>query len=735
MSLPTLGRCTSLAQHALTVSLLASPAFAQVVGAGCPGSNGTTPFMSGPATIGLGSTVTATANGLPPNIADAVLMMVGVNSVQATVPLNVVGMPGCTLLHVPNVFVPVPKFGTQALFTIQVSQDPVFVGSTLKFQAFAFDRPFPPGVQPNPFGAITSDMLITTINAAPLTRTVSEEFDSNANVDTAVSSADLGLDSTGGYLGLGDVGGTGIHGAFDLSLFPVDPEGARVWDTDQPLVIPSSNTLLDQGNITIFDGNAEFSEFSLPPTATFKIVGSKVPVIRVSGEIVVAGEIDVSGSDSPPAVSPTGGPGGAGGAGGGAGGRGADAFLPAVPPAVNMPTAANSGDNGDDAMAPASSGYAGMVGGTGGQGAPLWPASGLHTDVDTLVSNFYSGKQITGGGGGGYSGAGGVGTIPVQLVTPTQPGLLAPPALGGASVPFMLPPAGVQSLDHFAVGGSGGGGGGSVSTLVRPAILSPVWMRWIHGFGGGGGGGVVALRVGGQLTVSPGGSISARGGDGAESLNNTFSSRGTSAAGGGSGGSVLLQVDGNSNLLGTIDVSGGDGGVHTASAPGAAFAESRGGDGSHGFVRLERSFPLAVSQLGTVLGPPTLVDGENTGMLFDRDPRTMARSNWFFMPASLPRTLLRYEIHARIDGAFQLLTDNPSGPNPANVPGNPVQIFLQGADVDPGTLQPLAPPAPWVDNVTDLGQTSPTGFRFILILDRTLANDIRIDKVDVIYNG
>ena len=138
-----------------------------------------------------------------------------------------------------------------------------------------------------------------------------------------------------------------------------------------------------------------------------------------------------------------------------------------------------------------------------------------------------------GGGGGGY------GTSGIAGQTGTVSGQ-AGPRFGAVTI---LP----------LIGGSGGGGGGA-----RPND---------RGGAGGGGGGAILIASSGTITI--GGTIFARAGNGAS---------GNAGGGGGSGGAVRLIAN-TINGGGNLNVSGGGGGGPNYSYPGGA--------GGQGYVRLE----------------------------------------------------------------------------------------------------------------------------------------------------
>ena len=180
-------------------------------------------------------------------------------------------------------------------------------------------------------------------------------------------------------------------------------------------------------------------------------------------------------------------------------------------------------------------GPGGSSGGTGGYGFDQ-SFSGVPGDGPGAGGGGISSATTSlpgGGGGGGYGTAGAPG--PTGAVS-GQGG----PRFGAVTI---LP----------LVGGSGGGGGGS-----RPNA---------RGGAGGGGGGAILVASSGTITI--GGTIFARGGNGGS---------GNAGGGGGSGGAVRLIA----NTItggGTMNVSGGGGG-------GANYSYN-GGEGGQGYVRFE----------------------------------------------------------------------------------------------------------------------------------------------------
>lgn len=246
------------------------------------------------------------------------------------------------------------------------------------------------------------------------------------------------------------------------------------------------------------NGIFNFTTVNIPSgvTVTFRRNTANTPVIILAtGNVTIAGAIDVSGSASTPAgaagdgnLGDDGVP-GRGGPGGQDGGRGG-------------PSGAGAATRGGNGLGPGG-GSAGLL--TGGN------------DVGC------GGTLSTGGGGGGF-GAGGGNAGAFANGNPTY-------SRGGAAY-------GTSQLLPL-IGGSGGGGGGGNSGF--------------GGSGGGGGGGALLIASSGTINIT--GSIVARGG--ASGAVSGASSGGT--GGGGSGGAIRLlgtTISGNGTLNAAAGDSG-----------------------------------------------------------------------------------------------------------------------------------------------------------------------------------
>ena len=188
------------------------------------------------------------------------------------------------------------------------------------------------------------------------------------------------------------------------------------------------------------------------------------------------------------------------------------------------------------------------------------------------------------------------------------------PLVGGNPVPyFTLDPA-----QGYLRGGAGGGGAGnsqhgsfnfelSGNSLVQAEVES---YRDSDGCGGGGGGGGVQLQIARDLNLL--GTIDVSGGDGGSAATRVsttlpidtigfFTNRvGSAGGGGGAGGGLLLQVGGTATFtdggdVGTIDLNGGQGGLGAVG--------NDGGVGGIGVLRFESSNPFTLADANGIVSP------------------------------------------------------------------------------------------------------------------------------------
>ncbi len=553
-----------------------------------------------------------------------------------------------------------------------------------------------------------------------------ETFDNDLQLDHRASS---GVWANGEALP-GAIGGDAIHGVFDPADGTEIAPGVYEWNTEDSLI---SRVRTRTGtDLRVTDGVYRFSQFHIGAGTTVRFVGAHPARISVSGNAVIDGVLDLSGvgRPMPDGDSVTGQPGADGGAAGGAagsarGGAGADRCngLGALP--------RFSGERGRDAVLSAGHAYAARAAGSGGRGSALFPADGRNASVvTTQVAGLYSSQVAAGGGGGALMAPGEAGTV--VATHNGDPAEAGPDGRAGREFSLLPRPAGSSSLDHFVVGGAGGGGAGGHPFFSIAALVS-----WRSGGGGAAGGGAVAVRAGRDLSVSDTGAIDASGGSttgmaGVLAPTNAYAVPG----GGGSGGSILLQVGQRIDQDGGLDVAGGSAG--TTFGPPAATMEARGGAGGRGQVRVEVAGGGAASLIGSVTpasGPGTSIAG-----LVDRDPVVASQSLWIGTQQLFPPEFLRYELDAIVDGVPITYSDDPTVGVLAT-DGQPVRLWIQGAQYDPGGNVDPTTVSGWLRYVGGfapagevvLDTADATVLRFQLLFDRGLAQSVSVQELRVFY--
>ncbi len=364
-------------------------------------------------------------------------------------------------------------------------------------------------------------------------------------------------------------------------------------------------------------GNAifDFASLRIDPSGRLVFVGDHSARVLVRGEAFVNGTIDVSGTSAAthPSNSPIGEDGASGGPGGGAGGNGGDrkdSTGSGLLTIANSGIIQNAGVKNPGAFIQGTPGVG--VGGTGlaaaGPSGVQWPTL-FPADVSVLndlATDNTAGcvsDQVGGpGGGGGYATDGKPG-VPLALVGTSSQGTSNMPAntAGGDSSVLGLEAPGAPPVKRkltpkkgFLRGGSGGGGAGANLSQSKTngagagdqCVGSGAKLtiyRDQSAAGGGGGGGGLQLQVGAFAQIL--GLIDLRGGDGgsAKPAGQQLNTTGSSPGGAGSGGALLLQSK-HIDIPVTppsffIDVAGGFGGVDNTG--------SLGGDGSMGLLRFE----------------------------------------------------------------------------------------------------------------------------------------------------
>ncbi|MCB9869648.1 MAG: hypothetical protein H6837_07305 [Planctomycetes bacterium] len=587
---------------------------------------------------------------------------------------------------------------------------------------------------------------------------IAERFASDSQLDKQASS---GIWSGGKALPP-VIGGSGVLGPFQLLMGKGDPSDPNhyIFNTESHL-IDKAYTPTGQ-DITVTGGVFEFSEFTLPTGFRISFEGANPAQIRVRGTCVIEGKIEANAPDASyflahdgSAVTALGQKGSLGGCGGAAGGDGGNS-CPNAGASTNY-----DGKPGNDVGLPAGHGYAAQAVGTGGKGSLHWPRSGTLVSTDyCALNNTFSGTTAGGGGGGGFHQVGSIGGV---TRTPCQITAHAGNSnnTGGGNFPlgtFAPKTSGPTSaIDHFGVGGSGGGGGGSHGLLVLSSNT-----RWPAGSAGAGGGGVLIIRCGQDFTMGGSAVLQAIGGSGyridsvnnrpGESRDNLFNV--PSPGGGGSGGSIVLQVFGRPLLGGLLDTSGGKGGIldNTPGGQPGLVAKATGGDGSPGYVRLETPGGPSVVDVGSSVPAAA---STNIGMLTDHEFTGVSQSRFYASRLTFPPTFLRYEVEAYVDTGAGLVrklysddseVGNPSSPyydkDFAGMASStePVHFELQGAKVSAVNGQPdLTTLGPWREAAASktsrsLNDDKATGYRFRMTFDQDSGKTkIEVRRVSVFF--
>ncbi len=349
---------------------------------------------------------------------------------------------------------------------------------------------------------------------------------------------------------------------------------------------PSTGTegaFAPSANIALTPGVHNFTTINIPAGVTVTVslgaASNGVLDLRATGDVTIAGTINLSGGVGGNGVR------GTGGGGGGYTGlqqtaavatAGLGGSAPAGSAAVGCGANAVGGTNGGG---PGTQGN-GTVGGGGG-GGPGGGAGGL-----------IGGTCVAGAGGGGATaGAGGQSGGPPYDGVPGQSGTDACAGLaaggGGGSI-GMAATADFGMATTFAPGSGGGGGSASYGTGLSAA----------EG-GGGGGGGAVRLSSPTRITVS--GTIrvdGGRGGNGSDGNTTCALYDGGAGGGGGSGGAIYLASPSVSvTATGVLSAAGGVGGARGANVSG-------GDGGAGGLGRIRLSVSSATCTLSGTFSPP-----------------------------------------------------------------------------------------------------------------------------------
>lgn len=315
-------------------------------------------------------------------------------------------------------------------------------------------------------------------------------------------------------------------------------------------------------------GVLHYTTVTIPAGVTVKFAknsANTAVVILTTGDVAIAGTIDIGGGASLMTKYGLAGDmnkGGVGGPGGFDGGRG------------GLQEQNRKGGTG----------Y-----GPGGAGGGIHAGGGA-SDAGSGAECY---RRTQGGGGGGFAAAG----EPSKCIQDNGWVFAVDLRTGYAG-----PNYGSNSMLPLVGGSGGGGGAGGLNGWSLP------------GSGGGGGGGAVMLVAAGSVSLT--GTVNARGGNGG-AINNgdcnyTYRDSG-GAGGGGSGGAVRILTPAFSGS-GSINVGGGTGGCRSGNGTAYVDNSNSGGHGSVGRSSIEivsgGTFSLsviptlAITSIGGVAVPP-----------------------------------------------------------------------------------------------------------------------------------
>lgn len=486
--------------------------------------------------------------------------------------------------------------------------------------------------------------------------------------------------------------GNGLDGAFDTNGTDIP------WDTDTG----SANG----------DGIWEVSSFRVRAGDTLTVTGSKPLLILCQGDFLVEGTIVLQGSAGGPGFDtdgadayvnagavPSGGAGGVAGPGGGAGGAGAD-------PTIAGTSGGTSGFSAATVMDLYSDQVPSHAGGVASAG----------TSETVLGSNDGS----SGGGGGGFSAAGGDGATNAGTVLGA-----GGPAFGDSvftrGIALFNPDRGYHNNSN--VGGGSGGGGGSADDDTNGGGSESGDGTGGNGddggAGGGGGGGALFVFAAGSVNVAATGIVNANGGAGGSTyaaadqlidagvdgtpgnaddlflgLNGTPASASGDGGpgGGGAGGGVFLIGKGGVTVAtgASITALGGAGGA-------SGDATRVGGAGADGRIAFAAMGASSITVTGTVSPSAASITGFTTPV----DLASVGQSDWIdlftnntdFAPlvsgvVQMPEFSANFSLDGSAPGFLELPTGAGGGGQALGVDFD-ARLEFQGADaLDDGDGNP-----------------------------------------------
>lgn len=404
---------------------------------------------------------------------------------------------------------------------------------------------------------------------------------------------------------------------------------------------------------TVVEGGVfHFRDIVIPANVTLRPVGSNPLVLTATGTVLIAGTIDLRGSNGnsdstyDSGVSPI--PGGRSGAGGG---RGGDSHPPVFfPPGQLGIMNLISPPRGQDGYGPAVGGVF-TVGGEGGATCVMDDPDLPNPEGDCSEVQPERRDRGAHGGGGSLLQEGIQGAVGFGNIGPRADGTWfdrgADFAVGGKPGPKVFADRNANN-DYIGLrgeiqkirGGQGGGGGGSMAEGYYCGFLLP-WGRneWrgkfpdttsdSRGGGGGGGGGALEIQALDTITLLAGARILASGGTGGGGEVLAQSDLG-GGGGGGSGGAVLLKSGAGVDLRvsSLVDVRGGAGDTGNP---------RNRGTGGHGLLQVQVPVDQVATTNGTIQPASSYLDPTNTLNPVEFGPVSQATSRWIDMGRAIVR--------------------------------------------------------------------------------------------------
>jgi hypothetical protein len=194
-------------------------------------------------------------------------------------------------------------------------------------------------------------------------------------------------------------------------------------------------------------------------------------------------------------------------------------------------------------------------------------------------------------------------------------------------------------------------------------------------------------------------------------------------------------------VAGTVNVSGGNRGLlEMENVSLQASAEITGGAGSPGFVRFEAPGTLVpATALPNMIPAATAA---NVATLTDTDLRVGFQTEFYTTGQPFGPDWVRYEIEALVNGVPTVFSDDPARGTAASVGLAPIEIYFQGGRMDltnntivPGTIKPWRSRVKGSATEPSLADDALNAYRFQVLLDRTMGQQVVLQTVKVFYRS